>query len=79
MTQVTFKSNLVEIKGTLDNMVFKRSPQGEIILSKKPDMSKLTWSEAQMAQRQCMKQASKYAKTALAGLEVRLHDERQAK
>jgi hypothetical protein len=48
-------------QGTLYEVIFKRVSQGKIIVSKKPDMSKVVWSEGQEAQREPFRQASAYA------------------
>jgi hypothetical protein len=69
---------MLEIRGAVGDMVFKKSPQGEMIVTKRPDMSKVEWSPAQKAQRQRMKEASVYAKGALGTPEVRLEYERMA-
>ena len=79
MAKVRFNSPVVEIRGTLGDMVFKRSPQGKIIVTKKPDMSKVVWSDAQLAQRQRFQQADLYAKAAKADSKVWARYERRAK
>ena len=38
---------VVEIQGTMYDVVFKKSPQGKTIVTKKPDMSGVKWSKAQ--------------------------------
>lgn len=48
-------------------VVFKRSPKGNMIITKRPDMSNVRWSEAQQAQR------------ALADPKVRARYEQKAK
>ena len=79
MAKVKLSPYIEEIRGTIDGLVFKRSPQGEIILSKKPDMSNVEWSEAQQAQRRRFKQASAYAVAARANQKVWARYERRAK
>ena len=79
MPKVRLKSAIVEIRGTLYDVVFKRSPQGNMIVTKSPDMSNVEWSPAQKAQRQRFKEAAAYAKAALAEPQVRLRYERKAK
>ena len=79
MAKVRFNSHVVEIRGTLGDLVFKRSPQGEIIVTRKPDMSNVVWSEAQEAQRRRFTQASAYATAAKADPKVWARYERRAK
>ena len=57
-------------------MVFKYAPQGEIIVSKKPDMANVVWREAQ---RERFRPASAYATRAKAGPKVGAKYERRAK
>jgi hypothetical protein len=80
MPKVKLHPMFVEIRGKMyDNYVLKLSPQGELILAKRPDMSKVKWSKAQKAHRQRFKQAALYAKSALADPKVRRKYERRAK
>lgn len=71
MPKVRFKPSLEHIQGTLYDVVFKLSPQGRPIVTKRPDMSNVEWSEAQQAQRQRFRQANDYAKAAMAHPDVR--------
>jgi hypothetical protein len=71
MPKVRFKPSLEHIQGTLYDVVFKLSPQGKPIVTKRPDMSNVEWSEAQQAQRRRFKQANEYAKAAMADPVVR--------
>jgi hypothetical protein len=66
------KLNLLikELRGTVDDLVFRVSPSGKIIVSRRPDMSKVRWSKAQKAHRERFKQASEYAKAAMADPKV---------
>ena len=66
MPTVRFKGPVEEIRWTLHGVVYKRSPSGKTIVSKKPDMSGVEWSEAQWAQRERFALASDYAKAAKA-------------
>ena len=60
-------------------MVFKKSPKGNLIVTKRPDMSRVKWSTAQKKQRQRMAKASKYAKAAMVNPEVRgIYEQRAA-
>ena len=79
MPKVKLPQLIEELHGTVYDMVFKRSPQGEIIVTKRPDMSNVEWSDAQQAHRQRFKQAVAYAKAALAEPKVRARYEKKAK
>jgi hypothetical protein len=79
MPKVRLAVFVEEITGTLDGYVFKRSPNGDIIVSKKPDMSKVVWSEAQIDQRERFTQASAYARAAKENPKVWAKYERRAK
>jgi hypothetical protein len=78
MPKVKLQSPIIEIRGTLYDVVFKLSPHGKMIVTKRPDMSKVKWSMAQKEQRQRFKQAVAYAKTALAEPKVRKVYEKMA-
>ena len=71
MPKVRFKPGIEHLQGTLYDLVFKLSPQGKPIVTRRPDMSNVEWSEAQHAQRQRFKQANEYAKAAMADPDVR--------
>ena len=70
MPKVRYKPSLEHIQGTLYDVVFKLSPQGEPIVTKRPDMSNVEWSKAQTAQRSRFAQANEYAKAAMADPDV---------
>jgi hypothetical protein len=71
---------LIELlQGTLYGVVFKKSPGGKLIVTKRPDMSKVKWSKAQKAHRKRFKRAIASAKAALADPKVRARYERKAK
>jgi hypothetical protein len=77
------KANLhplyADIQGTLfEDLVLKRSPSGKIIVSKKPDMSKVKKSQAQLENQERFKQASDYARAAKADPQVWAHYQEQA-
>ena len=59
-----------EIRGTLYDAVFKRSHTGKIIVTKRPDMSNVEWSEAQRAQRGRFALANAYVKAVKANPEA---------
>ena len=71
MPRVRFVANIEEIHGTMYEVVFKRSPKGNMIVTKRPDMTNVEWSEAQTTQRARFKQANDYAKAAMADPKVR--------
>lgn len=73
MPKVRFKPSLEHIQGTLYDVVFKLSPQGKPIVTKRPDMSNVEWSEIRQTQRQRFKPANEYAKAAMADPAVRAH------
>jgi hypothetical protein len=62
----------------MGDVVFKRSPNGETIITKRPDMSKVKWSPTQKAHRKRFKQASAYAKAAMADPKIRAMYEKKA-
>jgi len=79
MPKVRLHSLIEEIRGTLYDVVFKRAPNGEMIIAKRPDMSEVKWSKAQKAQRARIGEASTVVKAALADPKVRARYERKAK
>src|SRR5512138_564785 len=79
MPKVRLKDAIAEIHGSIYDIVLKRSPQGEMIVTRRPDMSQVEWSEAQKEHRQRFKQAVAHVRTALSDPEVRLRYERKAK
>lgn len=78
MPRVRFHPLIEEIHGTMYDMVFKKSPKGNMIVTKRPDMSKVKWSKAQMEQRQRFKKAVAGAKAALANPKLRARYEKKA-
>jgi hypothetical protein len=79
MAKVRLHPLIEEINGTLFDVVFKRSPNGDMIVSRRPDMSNVEWSPAQKAHRERFKQATAYARAALAEPKLRLRYENRAK
>jgi hypothetical protein len=79
MPKVKLAPFIEEIHGTLYDMVFKKSPQGEMIVTKKPDMSKVKWSKAQKANRKHMSTAIAITQAALLDPKVKAKYERKAK
>jgi hypothetical protein len=78
MPKVRFKPLIEEIHGTLYDVVFKRSSKGNMIVTKRPDMSKVKWSQAQDDQRARFGPANEYAQAAMAEPEVRAIYEQMA-
>ena len=79
MPKVRLQPLIEEIHGTMYDVVFKLSSKGNMIVTKRPDMSNVKWSQAQTAQRERFKQAVAYAQAALADPKVRAQYERKAK
>jgi hypothetical protein len=80
MPRVRFKPMVVEIQGTMYDVVFKKSSRGKTIVTKKPDMSKVKWSLAQKDNWNRMSQANQYAAAAMAHPGVRaIYEKRAAK
>ena len=71
MPKVRSKGMVVEIQGTMDDVVFKKSLRGGTIITKKPDISGVKWRKAQKDHRKRMRQANKYAAAAMADPDVR--------
>ena len=80
MPKVRFKEMVVEIQGTMYDVVFKKSPGGKMIVTKKPDMSRVRRSKAQKDHRKRMRKANDYAAAAMADPQVRaIYEEIAAK
>jgi hypothetical protein len=80
MPKVRFKPMVVEIQGTMYDVVFKKSPNGKTIVTKKPDMSNVRWSKAQESHRKRIAASNDYAHAAMADPKVRLlYEKRGAK
>ena len=79
MPKVRLSPLVEEIHGTLYDVVFKRSPKGNMIVTKRPDMSKVKWSPAQEAQRERFKHATAYARAVLAEPKLCARYEKRAK
>lgn len=79
MPKVKFSPLIEEIEGTLHDMVFKKSPQGKIIVTKRPDISKVKWSKAQKAQRKRWAAGVASIQLVLKDPRVRARYERKAK
>lgn len=71
MAKVVLNPLIKEIHGRTGNIILRRSRKGDIHVMKLPDMSKVKWSEAQQAHRQRFREATAYAKAAMADPKVR--------
>ena len=71
MPKVKFNPVIDEVHGKSGNLVFRRSPNGDIHLIKLADMSRVKWSEAQKENRLRFKDANTYAKAAMADPRIR--------
>src|SRR6266513_1102680 len=71
MPRVRFKPMVVEIQGTMYDVVFKKTSRGNTIVTKKPDMSNVEWSPAQKDNWKRMAKANNYATAAMADPDVR--------
>ena len=78
MPKVRFAVLVEEIRGTMYDVVFKKSPKGNTIVTKKPDMSNVEWSQAQEDHRKLMSKANDYAHAAMADPKVRAKYEKRA-
>jgi hypothetical protein len=79
MPRVRLKSLIEEFHGTMYDVVFKKSPKGNTIVTKRPDMSNVEWSEAQTAQRERFRQANDYARAAMADPKARAAYQKKAR
>jgi hypothetical protein len=79
MPKVKLVPIIEETHGTMYDMVFKKSPKGKMIVTKKPDMSKVKWSKAQKANRKRMSEAITATQIALMDPKVKAKYERKAK
>jgi hypothetical protein len=80
MAKIKLDPLFAEISGTLGDLVFKRSRNGQTIVSKRPRKSSAEPSPAQLAQRERFRLAAAYATAALADPELgALYRERAAK
>jgi hypothetical protein len=68
MPKINLNAALESLTGTLDGVVFKhyRKDKRGLVLSRKPDMSKVKPSPAQLARRKLMRQAGEFHRQVLA-------------
>lgn len=57
MAKTQLNSALRELRGSIEGLVIRRTPHGQV-LSRKPDMSRVKWSASQLAHRRRMKSAA---------------------
>lgn len=73
MPKVSLNAALESVTGTLDGVVFKhyRHDKRGLVLSRKPDMSKVRPSPAQLARRKLMREAGAFHRQVLADPKLR--------
>ena len=71
MAKVKLHPFFAGLRGKLQGLVFRTSPNGQVSLYVRPDMSHVKWSAAQVAQRERFAEASAYAKAATAHPRIR--------
>jgi len=59
--KVKFSSYIKEIRGRMDDTVFRLCHTGEWQITKRPNMSRVKWSQAQQDHRERMAEATAYA------------------
>ena len=70
MPKVILNKTLKGIRGAMEDFVYRTAPNGQVYLSKRPDMSNVEWSDSQRDSRQRFREASKYARAAMAHPEL---------
>ena len=78
MPKVILNLTIKELRGAMQDFVYRTSPNGKVYLSRRPDMSKVKWSKAQKQSRRRFQEASKYAHAALEDPKLRRHYEKRA-
>ena len=78
MPKVILNLTIKELRGAMQDFVYRTSPSGKVYLSKRPDMSRVKWSKAQKQSRRRFREASEYAHAALADPQLRAHYEERA-
>jgi hypothetical protein len=66
MAKIQFSNIIVSVSGKMGNIVIRRSSSGDHYICRAPDRPRVKASEAQNAQRQRFKEATDYAKAAVA-------------
>src|SRR5215213_8524368 len=70
-TKVRLHPMFLWIRGKMGNIVYRLTRNGNVSAYPAPDMSKVTWSPAQMAHRKFFKECAAYAKRAVRDPELR--------
>ena len=78
MAKAKFNPLIEQLTGKMGGMVFRRAHTGQQSLIKAPDMSRVKWSQAQKDHRVRFRQATHYAKQAIADPDIRPIYERMA-
>jgi hypothetical protein len=78
MAKVRLHPLLEELRGKIRGLVFRLSHNGKTSTYMCPDMSRVKWSPAQVAQRERMAEASAYGKAILADPQIRPFYERMS-
>jgi hypothetical protein len=71
MAKVKLNPMIEEVRGKFGDMVFRRTRNGGLSLIRRADMSQVKWSSAQKANRQRFREATAYARQALANPQLR--------
>jgi hypothetical protein len=71
MAKVRFHPLFEHLRGTIKGMVFRLSHNGKISAYLSPDMSQVSWSQAQDAHRERMAEAWAYASAAIKDPDIR--------
>ena len=69
--KIKFSPFLMEARGRMGNVIFRLCHTGEMQMTRRPNMSKVRWSKAQMEQRERMAEATHYANAVKRHPEVR--------
>ena len=78
MTKVELQPGLRELRGKMGDWTYRRM-YGKQTVMKTPDMSNVTWSKAQKANRERFAEAIHYARQAMADPRVSAHYDELAK
>ena len=78
MAKVKLNPMFEEVHGKFGDMVFRRTRNGGLSLIRRANMSNVEWSPAQQANRQRFREATAYARQALADPQVRAAYEEMA-
>ena len=65
--KVKFSSYIKEIRGRMGDNIFRLCHTGEWQITRRPNMSKVKWSQAQLDQRERMAEATAYANSVKRG------------